>query len=287
MFRISREMRYSQNLIRSPLIVKRLLDKSRISYSDNVIEIGAGKGIITKELAKRCKSVIAYEIDPILFKELCCNLNPHSNVKLLNEDFLKTTMPKNEYKVFSNIPFNFTSRIMRRLLTAENTPSITYLIVQREVAEKYAGLPRETQVSLLIKPLFKIVILDKLHREDFAPKPRVKSALLEIEKWANPLIQQNLCQDYCDFIVYATTQWKPTISESLKKVFTKKQLIKLSENIGFSLSANPLDVSFEHWLALFTYFTTHVDQNKRNAIKGSYIKQLQKQKSLKKTYRTR
>lgn len=124
MSRIGRQYAYSQNLIRSPLLVKRLLNRSRISCDDIIIEIGAGKGIITKELAKRCKKVVAYEIDPSLYTELSCDLARHSNIELINSDFLKSTLPKCDYKIFSNIPFNFTSRILDKLLKADNPPSL-------------------------------------------------------------------------------------------------------------------------------------------------------------------
>lgn len=287
MSRIGRQYAYSQNLIRSPLLVKRLLDKSRISYTDIVIEIGAGKGIITRELAKRCKEVVAYEIDPKLYKPLSCNLSHFNNIKLINEDFLKSPLPICDYNVFSNIPFNFTSRIISRLLKSKNPPSITYLILQEEASEKYVGIPRETQMSLLLKPIFKIQVLDKLSRADFDPKPRVNSVLVEIEKRDAPLITKDNYEEYCDFIVYATTQWKPTIQESLKKVLTKEQVKRLSQSIGFNPNANTLDVSFEHWLALYRYYSTSVDQNKKRLVKGSYLRQEGMQSKLKKVYRTR
>jgi len=287
MSRIGRQYAYSQNSIRSPLLVKRLLDKSRISCSDNVIEIGAGRGIITQELAKRCKSVVAYEIDPALYACLTNNLNNLNNIKLLNTDFLKSPLPDCEYKVFANIPFNFTSRIISKLLKSDNFPSAAYLILQEEAAEKYAGIPRETQISLLLKPIFKITVLDKLRRADFEPKPRVKSVLMEIEKLNKPLVTTLSYAEYCDFIVYATTQWKPTIKESLKKVFTKEQMKRLSQSIGFNQDTAPLDVSFEHWLGLYHYFCTSIDPDKKKIVKGSYLFQQNMQNGLKKVYRTR
>lgn len=287
MLRIGRQYAYSQNLIRSPLLVKRLLDKARISYSDIVIEIGAGKGIITQELAKRCKKVVAYEIDPSLYKELSGNLNHHNNINLINNDFLKTSLPNYEYKVFSNIPFNFTSRIISRLLKSGNAPLTTYLILQEEAAQKYVGTPRETQMSLLLKPLFNISVIAKLKRSDFEPKPRVKCVLVEIEKLTTPLLTKPCYVEYCDFIVHATTQWKPTIQESLKKVFTKEQIKRLSGSIGFNLNAMPLDVSFEKWLSLFHYYNTSVDTSKKALVKGSYLHQESLQSKLKKVYRTR
>ena len=177
--------------------------------------------------------------------------------------------------------------MLSRLLRSSNPPLVTYLILQEEAAEKYLGVPRETQVSLLLKPLFGIKILSRLSRTDFSPKPRVNSVLVEFEKRDSPLILRSGYKAYCDFIVYATTQWKPTIGACLGKVLTKEQIRRLSNNLGFSIKSAPLGVSFEQWVGLFNYYDRFVDDSKKILVRGSYLHQQEIQKKLKKVYRTR
>lgn len=287
MWRMGRQYAFSQNLIRSPLLVKRLLDKSRILSSDTIIEIGAGKGVITYELAKRCKEVVAYEIDPNFYKFLKISLGNTANLKLINEDFLRCTLPQYPYKVIANIPFNFTSRILNKLLKSTSPPILAYLILQENAACKFIGEPRETQMSLLLKPIFQMQIIVKLKRTDFQPKPRVRTVYIEIEKRTNPYLIGEKYDEYKDFIVYATTQWQATIADSLKKIFTKEQLKRLSRDLNFNLSSVPLDLSFYHWLGLFNYYETNVDISKKTQVHGSYVRQVNTQDKLKKTYRTR
>lgn len=103
----------SQNFLTDRRIIERLLSRTDISDSDTVLEIGAGKGHITKALSKRSKTVVSYEIDGKLYEKLRPNVA--ENVRLIRGDFLKCALPKSPYKVFANIPFSKTSEIMRRL----------------------------------------------------------------------------------------------------------------------------------------------------------------------------
>ena len=285
MWRTGRQYAYSQNSIRSPQLVKRLLNKSRISSSDIVIEIGAGKGIITRELARKSKQVIALEIDPELYKKLTYTFKDSKNVRILNKNFLKYSLPKHVYKVFSNIPFNFTSRIISKLLKTENAPLLAYLIIQEEAAKKLMGSPRETQMSLLLKPLYSMKLSDRLKRSDFEPRPRVKTVFIEIEKLSTPFVEKKNYPEYRDFVVCVTTQWKPTLRKSLKKVFTYEQLKRLSSQVQFNIDDAPLDLYFEQWLDLYKYYRSSVIDCKKILVAGSYFRQECRNKRQKKFYR--
>ena len=96
----------SQNFLTNRRLIMQLIKKSGIGSHDTVLEIGAGKGHITKELSSSCKMVIAYEIDKNLYENLKPQLE--ENVRLFHMDFLKCALPKQPYKVFSNIPFSKT-----------------------------------------------------------------------------------------------------------------------------------------------------------------------------------
>jgi 23S rRNA (adenine-N6)-dimethyltransferase len=170
---------------------------------------------------------------------------------------------------------------------SSNPPTLAYLILQEEAAYKFIGKPRETQMSLLLKPYFNMKVIERLKRSDFLPKPRVKTVFIEIERLNKSYLTDKEYIEYRDFIVYATTQWKATITDSLKEVLTKEQMKRLSQQIGFDSNSKPLDVCFVQWFELYKYFHTEVDQVKRAKVYGSYKRQLNLQKGLKKVYRTR
>ena len=135
------------------------------------MEIGAGKGHITKALAQKCRNVVSYEIDPALYHTLKSALPP--NVKLYLRDFLKAPLPEMPYKVFANIPFSQTTSIVRRLTEGERLPEKAWLILEKGAAKRFCGHPKETSFSLCLRPYFNMRILHSFRREDFHPAPRV------------------------------------------------------------------------------------------------------------------
>ena len=166
----------SQHFLRSPRLALMLIGHSNIKKRDMVIDIGAGSGVITSALAKRCRTVIAVEPDAQIAAKLRQNLqkqgiivrdyadlNPTepmvqsgdsktaktvksntiqskslrlATVYLAEKDFLQLDLPECHYKVFANPPFHLSSAIVHRLIEAKNPPDSFYLILQKQFALK-------------------------------------------------------------------------------------------------------------------------------------------------------
>src|SRR5579884_1396014 len=102
---------YAQHFLKDSCLIASLLDRSTIGADDVVYEIGPGKGIITEQLALRCKRVVAIEIDPCLTTMLRQRFASTPDVIIREGDFLEYHLPRKPYKVFANIPFNITAAI--------------------------------------------------------------------------------------------------------------------------------------------------------------------------------
>lgn len=280
---------YSQNFTVNSSLVANLIERSSISQDDIVYEIGPGTGIITAELAKRCKKVVAIEIDKNLAKKLQTKFINVPNVEVLKENFVFYPLNEPKYKVFSNIPFNITAAIVKKLTEAKNLPIDIFLFVQHDAAKKFLGAPsaKETQFSLLLKPVFELSITHQFKRNDFRPTPNVDIVLLRFKKRTEPIIEQQNEKLYRDFIIYGFKAWKPTLKEGLKKIFTDYQFLRLSKELGFLSSAKPTDLNFSQWLGLFNFFTKGVDISKKSLIRGSEEKLRNQQTKLDKINRTR
>src|SRR6185369_5283806 len=96
----------AQNFLRSSKLVHRLVEKSSIGPQDTVVEIGPGHGIITAELARVAKRVIAIEKDRRLAERLRNRFQERPNVEIVESDFLEFPLPNYKYKIFANIPYN-------------------------------------------------------------------------------------------------------------------------------------------------------------------------------------
>lgn len=284
------QIKYSQNFLKSPKLVKKIINKSSIDSEDVVYEIGPGKGIITDQLARKCKKVIAIEKDRKLYKNLLHKFRNNSRIKINYGDFLYFNLPKEgKYKIFSNIPFNLTADIINKLTSTVNLPEDTYLIIQEEAARKFAGLSygKERQHSLFLKPWFELRILYHFNRTDFCPVPRVDIVLLQIKKRETPLVKKEQTQLYKDFIVYGFNQWKPTLKKALEKVFTYEQFKRLAMDLRFNKLAKPTDLDFQQWLGLFNYFIQGVEKSKKETIFGAEALLKHQQVRLKKVHRAR
>ena len=283
-------LKYSQNFLRSRKLVERIVEQAEISSEDLVYEIGPGKGIITESLAKKGVKIIAIEKDRSLYKKLRKKFLEISNAEVELGDFLKYDLPQEKkYKIFSNIPFNLTAEIIRKITSATNPSQDTYLIVQKEAAKKFVGHPygKESQYSLFLKPWFAIEVIFKFKRTDFYPAPKVDIVLLRIKKRETPNIKKEDTQLYRDFVVYGFNQWKPTLVKAFKKIFTHEQFKRLSKDLKFALSARPTDLTFEQWLGLFNYFLINVEVDKKDVVRGAEQWLKKQQAKLKKVHRTR
>lgn len=282
-----RSVYYAQNFLKNPCLIAALLDQSGIGLLDVVYEIGPGKGIITGQLAQRCRRVIAIEKDAMLAAQLRQRFAHHSNVTIIEDDFLNVQLPGSPYKVFANIPFNITTAIVTKLTAAPNPPQDMFLVMQREAACKFLGMPHESLYAVLLKPWFVGNIVHSFRREDFTPDPRIDVVMLRLRKRGPPLIRRADKQLFRDFVVYSFTTWRSTLASILKDIFTPRQLKHLSRAIGFDSSAPPSAVPFEQWLQLFTFFNQHASEQAKQTISGSEQRLKKQQMGLQKRHRTR
>jgi 23S rRNA (adenine-N6)-dimethyltransferase len=189
-----------QNIIWNRQLVKRLVRSSSIGKNDLVYEIGPGLGIITRELVFKAWKVIAVELDKNLSKRLKSELSPIKNIEVHNQDFLKFQIYSNKYKVFANPPFTISGDLIKKLLHSHNPPQETYLVLQREYANKIIGIPYEGVVSLQYKPWFEMEIIHNFNRSDFRPKATVDCVFIHITKREKPLLPFNKQKQFIEFL---------------------------------------------------------------------------------------
>lgn len=267
MAKIHKQIALAQNFLRSPKLVRALLEVSSIGPDDIVYEIGPGGGIITAELARLARKVVAIEKDPDLARGLCRRFRDLDTVKIAEHDFLRYHISDPEYKIFASIPYNLTAEIVRRILYTPPAPREAYLILQKEAAEKFSGIPRETQFSVLAKAFFEIHILRELRRTDFEPVPRVDSVLLRIKRRQPALLRREDAFLYRRFVRYGFGTWKHSLKLTFKSVFSYEQWKRLSKDLRFPPDATPSSLTFEQWLGLFECFKQRVPGKKQACLR--------------------
>lgn len=284
---IKRKIEHSQNFIIRQKLADELLSLSNIGPDDLVVEIGPGKGMITRALLKRAGHVIAVEQDPKFVAELSL-LDLQDQFQLVVADFLEWQLPKMEYKVFSNPPFNYTADIMSKLTSSEVPPTDIFLIMQEAAAYRYAGMPyaRNSQTSMLLSVDFTVEIVREISRDYFRPRPNVSIVFAHFAKRSASRIPERSRQLFRDFVVYGYNQWAPTVLDAFGNVFSKQQLSIIERNQSL-VGLKPSDLTFEQWSQLFNTFDKYVSGNNRERIYGSENQLRKKHVKLNKLHRTR
>lgn len=233
---------HAQHFLRSPRIVAELIGHSNIRKNDVVYDLGAGSGVISSVLARRCKQVIAVEFEPNALKLLEKNMANAENVMILKQDILRVEPTEINYKIFSNIPFSLSAEIVRKFIFRENPPKAMYLIAQKQFARKLVpgGDHFTSELAAELGPLYAARIRKPLQKTDFTPPPAVDTVLLEIKRREEPLLPEAHVQRY--------REWVATCFHDV--AFFRKQPLHQAK---ISPERTPSQLTLEQWLELWRY----------------------------------
>lgn len=207
--------KHSQNFITSKKIVCKILDDININSTDDIIEIGPGKAHFTVEIAKRSNYIIAVEIDEKLFDKTKIFVSKFTNVKVINTDFLKYSIPNNMTKIFGNIPYNISTEIVKKIALETKIPE-SYLIVEEGFAKRL--LDRKRALALLLLPEVEIRSLTKISKNHFHPQPKVDATLIRLSRKKRVMSNKDT-KLYQNFVY----KW---VNKEYNLIFTKNQFNK-------------------------------------------------------------
>lgn len=238
---MSRNHLYAQHFLRSPQLVLELIGHTNIRKNDIVYDLGAGSGVITEALAKRCKQVIAVEIEPDALRKLEQHSVRLPNVTILNQDIATLKPQHDSYKIFANIPFNLSSDIVRHFAFEVTCPKSLYLIVQKQFARKLVpGNDHFTsQLSAELAPFFTVKIRKPLRKTDFTPPPAVDTVLIEIKPREVALMDLGKQEEYRRYIEQCFSR---------QKFFLRQP----REEATISAELRPSQLTPEQWCQLFS-----------------------------------
>ena len=280
------DLQRSQNFLSDPRLIEQLVDSAEISSSDLVYDLGAGRGSLTAALARRARRVVAVEKDPRLVEQLRRRFAGRTNVAVHEADLLKHPLPRSDYVVFANPPFDITARLLGALTFAPVPPRAAYLVLQREAVERLLGRPRMTLAALLIAPWFSLTPIHRFRRADFFPAPSVDALFVKLRKRGPPLVPPEEAPLYRDFIVAAFSGWRPTIGESLRHTLGRRAGARLLTAARIDGGATPSGLPLVAWLDLYREFAAAPDAI-RGRVNGSEARLRRQQRRLKKVHRAR
>ena len=243
-----------QHWLKDPEILADIAEAAELTSDDVVLEIGPGLGTLTSRLLARANSVTAVEFDADLARKLPGQF-PGKKLTVVNQDILQfnlNQLPK-DYKVVANVPYYITSKIVEKLMTAENKPSIAVLLVQKEVAERIAAEAGNISILSVSVQIFAEAELDiEVPSQFFTPPPKVDSQVVVLRTRNNPLITPEDQRDFFRIVKAGFSAKRKKLRSSLSGGLgiDKSVAEELLKNAGISPDARAEDLAIEDWRRL-------------------------------------
>ncbi|XP_030370818.1 probable dimethyladenosine transferase [Scaptodrosophila lebanonensis] len=177
---------FGQHILKNPLIITAMLEKSALRPTDIVLEIGPGTGNMTVRILERAKKVIACEIDTRLAAELQKRVQATSmqpKLQVLIGDFLKAELPFFDLCI-ANVPYQISSPLIFKLLLHRPIFRCAVLMFQREFAQRLVAKPGDKlycRLSINTQLLARVDMLMKVGKNNFRPPPKVESSVVRLE----------------------------------------------------------------------------------------------------------
>jgi 16S rRNA (adenine1518-N6/adenine1519-N6)-dimethyltransferase len=258
--------RLGQNFLIDRNIIDKIVDFAALSGKDVVLEIGAGLGNITADIAGRAKKVIAVEFDKGLFSVMKAGLGARKNVELFCSDILKFDIKpyasEGKVKVIGNLPYYITTPVLEYLVENRGYIKEALLMVQKELGERLLAGPGSRvcgSISCYLSYYAKLEPKSVVKRTCFFPQPDVDSMLLRLEALDAPPVAVNDEKQLFKIIRTAYNQRRKTLLASLsnKKVFgmDRARIKDILGAAGVSPERRPESLTLEEFARISNGFT--------------------------------
>ncbi|MBI5045577.1 MAG: ribosomal RNA small subunit methyltransferase A [Candidatus Niyogibacteria bacterium] len=253
-----------QNFLKSRNTARKIAEAAQISSQDEILEVGPGKGILTEKLLARAKRVVAVEKNPALIKILRVKfINELSlgKLALVEGDILKFNpategLLPSRYRIVANIPYYLTSHFLRKTLESKCPPQDMTLTIQKEVAERIcARPPRMNLLALSVQIFSQPKIAFKISKKEFAPAPKVDSAVININDISRAFFSANKIneQKFFKIIKSGFAQKRKVLLNNLyhQQNIKKSEIESVFEKCEVPIKARAENLEIKHWICLY------------------------------------
>ena len=177
---------FGQNFLIDLDVLLHIVEAAEIHADDQVLELGAGTGVLTRELAKRARRVVAVELEREMLSLLTKTTRNYTNVEIMERNLLYVDpgeiFVSDSYKLVANLPYYIASPTFRHFLESANPPRLFVVMVQYEVAQRIVAAPGDLSLlGVSIQFYGEPKIVAHVPARAFYPAPKVDSAILRID----------------------------------------------------------------------------------------------------------
>ena len=244
-----------QHFLHNTEILRRIADALSLQSGDMVIEIGPGRGALTREIIANCRlqiaKFIAIEKDERLAQELQianCRLQIITGdaLKVLPELAKTFNFQLTTYKLVGNIPYYITGKLFRIIGELPHKPETTVLMIQKEVAERVtAKPPKMNLLAASVQAWAETEYLFSVSRREFKPMPKVESAVIRLKPLRNYELSESTKHEYYELVRKLFKQPRKTIlnnlCDGLKR--SKSDVLPMLRKLNLNEHSRPQEMS--------------------------------------------
>ena len=249
---------FGQNFLVDHDVLLYIVEAAEIHAGDQVLELGAGTGVLTRELAKRARRVVAVELEREMLSLLTKTTRNYTNVEIMERNLLYVDpgeiFGSDSYKLVANLPYYIASPTFRHFLESANTPRLFVVMVQYEVAQRIVAAPGDLSLlGVSIQFYGEPKIVAHVPARAFYPAPKVDSAILRIDLKDQVPLTPGQRDSFFRLVQAGFSERRKQLHNSLAHGLHRKnadvQPWLLAANIDPSRRAETL--SIEDWLRLW------------------------------------
>ena len=252
-----------QNFLINPSVCPRMAENCGADENTGVIEIGAGIGVLTAELAKRAKKVVSFELDTRLLPVLEETLGEFDNVEIVNADVMKTDLHaliKEKFQgmdvvVCANLPYYITSPIITMLLEEKLPIKAITVMIQKEAADRLStpvGSRDSGAITVCTNYYAEVRHLFNVSRGSFMPPPNVDSTVIKLEIRPEPAVKVSDEKKFFRMVKAAFAQRRKTAVNSIASGMglSKNQVAEALSKSGLDVNVRAEKLTMEELAAL-------------------------------------
>ncbi len=248
-----------QNFLVDGRVRATIVKAADISSQDTIVEIGPGRGFLTRALAERAGRVVAVELDNGLFPRLRESFALSHNVEIVHGDARTIDIDflvgaDGKYKVVANLPYYAATPIVRRFLEDEHRPTTLVVMVQREVGQEMTASPGKMGILSVATQLYgRPRIVATVPSRAFRPSPNVTSAVLRIETYDEPAVAFDRADRFFTLVRAGFSARRKQLHNSLRNGLDMEPdaVLTMLSDAGISPIRRAQTLSIEEWGDLY------------------------------------
>ncbi len=253
-----------QNFLVDGRVRAKIVDAADISPDDTIVEIGPGRGFLTKALAERAGRVVAVELDDGLVPRLRETFADLGHVEIVYGDARTIDIGSlvgatREYKVVANLPYYAATPIVRRFLEEEYRPTTLVVMVQHEVGQEMTASPGKMGILSVATQVYgRPRIVATVPSRAFRPAPNVTSAVLRIDTYDEPAVTFDNAACFFTLVRAGFSARRKQLHNSLRNGLDMDPdaVLRMLDSADISTSRRAQTLSVEEWGRLYREYVS-------------------------------